>query len=411
MRRIRDVCLLGLVLGLSGCAGMQQQRLASHPKDAEGAASRTLASRGGRLRHQAAESPGRTPREPSATKTAANTARPLTNRPPEAVSRYFPGMNRRGDGAAGIPDPEPARPDPLGIRPLASRDAVKRSIPEEGRTRSGGEPPSSLPAVLNVSVHPDDPSSLYPDAINAVKPAGGRPDAVQRPRDEPAPATRAVTLPEPVEAPATQSDPVPKPAGSAAVDPAPAEGSTPHEATVVATSASTAPELSGLTLDQEPVVPTPDEANESVPIPVPGPDLPPVRGELPQARVIDKNFDVDNDPILAGRPRLRLVRPGVEARHDGGAERPPDDAFPASYHAYPVKAVDPETRPALATATVVSAARPRRTLLARLFRRSGEPRTGTPAASSARPESRNLAHRGDIVDRVAARRLHESSER
>src|SRR4028119_178503 len=94
MRRLRDVCLLGLVLGLSGCAGMQQ-RLASNPRNAEGATSGILASRGGRHRHQTDESPGRTPREPSATKTAAKTARPLTNRPPEAVSRYFPGMSRR----------------------------------------------------------------------------------------------------------------------------------------------------------------------------------------------------------------------------------------------------------------------------------------------------------------------------
>ncbi len=361
MRRFRDVCLLGLVLGLSGCAGMQQ-RLASHPGDPEGSASRTLATRGGRLRHQAAEPPGRTPREPSATKIAAKTARPLTNRPPEAVSRYFPGMNRRGGGAAGVAEPEPARPDPLGVRTSAKQDTGNRPFPEEGRTRSGGEPPSSLPAALNVPVHPDDPSSLYPDALNSVEPGAGRPDALRRPRDEPASTPRTVALPEPVEASKTHA--------------------------------------------KEPVVPTPGGADESVPVPVP--DLPPVHGELPQARVIDRAIDVDNDPILAGRPRLRLAPPSVETRQDGRSERPPDDAFPASYYA-----VDREARPAVATATVASPtpARPRRTLVTRLLRRSGQPRTGTPTALSARSESRDLAQRRDVVDRVAPSRIDESSKR
>ena len=387
MRRLRDVCLLGLVLGLSGCAGMQQ-RLASRPGDPEGAASRTLASRGGRLRHQVAESPGRTPREPSATKTAAKTGRPLTNRPPEAVSRYFPGMDRRSTGAAGVSGPEPAPADPLGVRTSARRDTGNRPAPAEARTRSGVEPPSTLPAALNVSVHPDDPSTLYPDALNAVKPGAGRAEAVRRPRDEPAPATRAVTLPEPVEAPKADVDAAPDPADSAAVDPSPAEGPDSQEPAVVATSASTAPELPDLTLDQEPVVPAPDGVDESVSVPVPDPDVPPARGELPQARAIDTDIDPDleSDPVLAGRPRLRLVRPDVEAR--------PDDAPPASYYA-----VDPETRPAVATVASPAPARPRRSLFARLFRRS------------ARPEARDLAQRRDVVDRVAADRLDESPER
>ncbi len=385
MRRLRDVCLLGLVLGLSGCAGMQQ-RLASRPGDPEGAPGRTLASRGGRLRHQVAESPGRISREPSATKTAAKSGRPLTNRPPEAVSRYFPGMDRRGVGAAGVSGPEPARADPLGVRTSAKQETGDRPTPAPAaaRTQSGGEPPSTLPEALNVSVHPDDPSSLYPDALNAVKPGAGSADAVRRPRDEPAPSTRAVTLPEPVEAPKSDAEAVPNAADSAAVDPSHVEGPDSRGPAVVATSASTAPELPGLTLDQEPVLPAPAGVDESVPVAVPDPDLPPPRAELPQARAIDADFD--NDPVLAGRPRLRLVRPDVEAR--------PDEASPVSYYA-----VDPETRPAVATVASPAPARPRRSLFARFLRRS------------ARPEARDLAQRRDVVDRVAADRLDEAPER
>ena len=414
MRRFRDVCLLGLVLGLSGCAGMQQ-RLASHPRDVEGSESRALASRGGRLRHQVAESPGRTPREPSAPKTAAKTGRPLTNRPPEAVSRYFPGMDRRAAGTAGgsgpAPEPEPARPDPLGVRTSAKQDAGNRPTPAEGRTRSGGEPSTSLPAALNVPVHPDDPSSLFPDALKTVTPGAG-PSAAGRPRDEPASESRAVTLPEPVEAPKTDADATPTPEDSAAVDPSAAEGPLSREPDVVATSASTVPELPGLTQDQEPVVTTLGEADEPEPEsePVTDPDLPPPRAELPQARrsVTDTDSDLDNDPVLAGRPRLRLVRPGDATRGDAGLGRPPDDAFPASYYA-----VDPETRPAVAAATVASPvqARSRRTLFSRIFRRSGERRSETPEDLSARPEAGDLAQRRDLVHRVAADRLDEAPER
>ncbi len=417
MRRFRDLCFLGLVLGLSGCAGMQQ-RLASRPRDLEGSESRSLASRGGRLRHQAAESPGRTPREPSATKTAAKAGRPLTNRPPEAVSRYFPGMDRRGAGTAGVSSsgsgPDAARPDPLGVRTSAKQEKGDPPSPNEGLRRSGAEPPSSLPAALNVSVHPDDPSGLYPDALKAVKPstrqAAGPPDAMPVPGDGPAPATRPVTLPEPVEAPKAGAETAPTPAGSAAVDPPPTGGSIPREPTVVATSASAAPELPGLALDQEPVEPSLGGAEQSTPdpVPVPDPDSAPARGELPQARSIDTDIDVDNDPVLAGRPRLRLVAPSVPNHQDAGSERPPDGAFPASYYA-----VDSETRPAVAIARVASPApaRPRRNLFMRLFRRSGGPRTDRATDSSARPESRDLAQRRDLVDRVASDRLDESPKR
>ena len=236
-------------------------------------------------------------------------------------------MDRRGVGAAGVPGPEPARPDPLGVRTSAKQDTGNRPISGGGADSIRGRTPFLAAGGLERLGPPRRPVEPLPRRAQRGQaragPAAGRPDAVRRPRDEPAPATRAVTLPEPVEAPKADADAAPKPADSAAVDPAPAEGPIPEEPAVVATSASAAPELPGLTLDQEPVVPTPAGADESVPVPVPDPDLPPARGELPQARVIDTDIDVDNDPVLAGRPRLRLVPPGVEARRMAGRNGPP----------------------------------------------------------------------------------------
>ena len=113
MRRFRDVWMLGLVLGLSGCAGMQQ-RLASHPADPERPRAGALATRGGRPRHQATEPPRRSPGDPSTTKVAAKAARP-----PRVGLPLFPRPGPTGRS-------DPIRPDPLGVRASATPGAGSR---------------------------------------------------------------------------------------------------------------------------------------------------------------------------------------------------------------------------------------------------------------------------------------------
>ena len=243
-------------------------------------------------------------------------------------------------------------------------------------------------------------------------PARARPTA-GGPRREPAPAAQADELPEPVEAPkAPDVAPSPKPADSAAVEPAPAEepsreGPALAEASVSAAEEADpeeAPELPRLSLDQEPVIPTSARAIE--------PTLASHRGwDAP--RPVRSTSDIDNDPVLAGRPRLRPATPDGRgaAGWPGGAL--PAASFPASYYA-----ADPDARTAVATASAPSPspsspspARPRRSLLSRLFRRPGKRGDAAPAAPSVRGEPRDLAQRGDLVDRVAADRLDESPER
>ena len=134
MRRLRDVCLLGLVLGLSGCAGMQQ-RLASHPGDPEGSgephprlARGPPSPSGGRI---ARPHPARAVGDEDRREDREAAHQPSARGGLSLFPRHGP--SGRGRGRRSGPGPEPARADPLGIRTSAKQDAGNRPV-------SGGGP-------------------------------------------------------------------------------------------------------------------------------------------------------------------------------------------------------------------------------------------------------------------------------
>jgi hypothetical protein len=134
-------------------------------------------------------------------------------------------------------------------------------------------------------------------------------------------------------------------------------------------------------------------------------------------------LEVEEDPVLAGRPRLRHDGT-VTPRPAGGDPTPygPDPTFPASYYAGGSAPTSvPKTR------EVWPIQPPRRpSLLSRLIRRfrgdddegnavpasaSASASASTPVPASARGEPRHLAERGRGVERIAADRLDEAPQR
>ncbi len=152
MGRSGAICGLGLVLGLSGCAGAGQ-RLAARPSVPERGTGSPYASRWRR------EPLNSSPRLAARERTAADApSSPPNQGASEGLNRFFPSLNsRRQDAPPAERGASAARTTPSGPEaplPPPSDYRSPATLPDEAAMEHG-EPPVALPVALTVPVYPD----------------------------------------------------------------------------------------------------------------------------------------------------------------------------------------------------------------------------------------------------------------
>jgi len=412
MRRIGALGALGLVLGMAGCAGVNR-RVVSTPAGPGGTIPGTVATAAGPARLETNRwARARRPTWPASDRPAA-----ATNRPPEALSRFFPGLSRDAEGARptliaggghdhrhegqslvdgprGLPvesrDLPPAlpvtltvkvAPDPMPAVAAASApadsiaarsghrdtDARRVRIEEEARP----EPPAApdpMPAEPSAEASSPSPAAPGPPLVpteNLPSPELPSPELPETEAAIPANpampevapvADSSIALPTPVEVPAVPSEPDPVPVEPPPVvePPAPVEPSP-----AVEPPPAEEPTTADVLPEEPPAVET-SEVSE------PADDMPVEPATTaPTAR----------DTVLAGRPRLKSY-PTVNATPAPAADPAPASSkptrvreisplppirFPATY--YPPS---PSDRPGPPGTSASAPARPRRSLIGRL---------------------------------------------
>ena len=377
MRRSRVMGLVGLAVGLSGCAGTTQYRVAG-PTVGGGRPPGVAGSPGYfpcQQQVQVARAQRSQPQpRPSRTRpqswAVGDTRMAAMNAAPLGVARYFPTFEEWG--RIEVNPWEIARPDPLGVRA-----AVIAGVPSPGRPRAevrrvSAEATAKLPAAMNIPAPSSDspppaagararPQSLDGSGVTAAgarpQPTGGAGARLRRVPGE--------VLPAEVEA-LMEPDPTPPPTAPIA----------PREP---AASMPAAP--------RGPAAPAPDATSMSEA----------AKGKRPAEGL---TLAGDGAPALAGRPRWKDVL--ARQRPESPATAKSDRGLQAAFlEADPAERLVPVPREEPAHGRL-------RSMMARI---SQAIRKEFGEAVSARGEADNVAERGKGAQRIAADRLDESSKR
>jgi len=377
MRRSRVMGLVGLAVGLSGCAGTTQCRVAG-PTGCVGRPPGVAGSPGYvpcQQQVQVARAQRSQPQpRPSQTRpqswAVGDTRMAAMNAAPLGVARYFPTFEEWG--RVEVNPWEIARPDPLGVRA-----AVIAGVPSPGRPRAevrrvSAEATAKLPAAMNIPAPSSDtpppaagararPRSLDGSGVTAAgarsQPTGGAGARLRRVPGE--------VLPAEVEA-LMEPDPTLPPTAPIA----------PREP---AASMPAAP--------RGPAAPAPDATSMSAA----------AKGKRPAEGL---TLAGDGAPALAGRPRWKDVQ--VRQRPESPATAKSDRGLQAAFlKADPAERLVPVPREEPSRGRL-------RSMMARI---SQAIRKEFGEAVSARGEADNVAERGKGAQRIAADRLDESSKR
>lgn len=439
MRGKRATGLLGLVMGLSGCAGMEtHQNMAAGPGPIPGGGGKVLVCECGKSSVPvppamiAASGPGPVPATPggsalatafsappaAAVRTAdamtrptptpatalSSSSRPIPVPPPAGVARYFP--STEGDRAAGQPSQSPAAPslaDPLGVRaslPQQETAEPKRADPEPVEPKQADPVPVEPKRADPAPVEPKqaDPAPVEP------KPADPAPA-------EPKPAAPALVEPKSADSAAPSMLPLSFTDPAATPTPAPAPGI----AGPARTPSGLAPLARRAPLTDAPGL-GPDLDVSAVQAPAVSSSVAP--GLARPARSLA--LEPDNDPVLAGRPRWdpRTARASAsataEAAHDpnGSSRWVSELAFTETS-----KKVRTANRPLIVPRPrrEVRAGRAEREMpvVTRFFRRvRGAGRAFFhPDLDLIGRETGDLPQNGDGVERASAERLDKAPQR
>ncbi len=381
MGRLRALWVLGLFLVLSGCAGTGQ-RVASQPTTVRERVTPGLLTWRWRRGSTAQPEWPPQPTPTASTATAATPPTPPTTQQPRGMARYFPGLGRRDTSVATAGDTLPY--DPASRRASATVAGVG--------TRSGivgevDEPPL-LPVVLNVQVYPDTPrTNLARTSPRGRETPAGRKASDLDTRQEPTRSVQAKTKDEVI------------PVAAEAIHLANDDESSELPRVVEADARQDrAEEVDSQPLDKPELavdVARPDEAEKSATLP------PAIEADPPSTKKAESELSrtrsLEDDPVLAGRPRLQPVamapasppaRTPEVRRRVAGPPKLPDPTFPASY--YYATAPRPQPVPEPVPEENAQAPRRRFRLISRLWHRDA-------ASESARGEPRDLAQGGQRV--------------